>query len=110
MRAAAIGRNSQAGSSTPLSPFDCPNPRARYHPALEQLSGERRAFIESEVVDARRQLAACGVPEGAIVGFRAPFLEVTPLLRRVLSDQGFLYDRWGTGGRCPPTRILLAGL
>ncbi|PSC71479.1 polysaccharide deacetylase [Micractinium conductrix] len=58
----------------------------------KRLSGERRAFIESEVVDARRQLAACGVPEGAIVGFRAPFLEVTPLLRRVLSDQGFLYD------------------
>ena len=51
-----------------------------------------QAFLESEVLDARRELAACGIPEGDIVGMRAPFLESDPALRGLLHRNGFLYD------------------
>ncbi|PRW55946.1 polysaccharide deacetylase [Chlorella sorokiniana] len=58
----------------------------------KRLAGEPREFVESQVLDGRRQLADCGIPESDIVGFRAPFLSVDPQLRRVLHDNGFLYD------------------
>ena len=61
----------------------------------KRLAGEAREFVEREAVEGRRQLAACGVPERDIVGFRAPFLDVDPQLRGVLHHAGFLYDRWG---------------
>ncbi len=59
----------------------------------KRLAGEPLDYVESQVLGGRRQLADCGVPEGDIVGFRAPFLSVDPQLRRVLHDGGFLYDR-----------------
>ena len=67
----------------------------------KRLAGEPRAFVEAEVLEGRRQLVRCGVPQHAIAGFRAPFLSVDPQLRRVLHAGGFQYDRCGTalGGR-----------
>lgn len=59
----------------------------------KRMAGEARTFVEAEVLEGRRQLAQCGVPEGDIAGFRAPFLSVDAQLRRVLHEGGFLYDR-----------------
>ena len=77
-----------------------PLPRASFTPPLTahprplllQLRGVEQALLESEILDARRQLAACGIPEGDIVGMRAPFLESDPALRGALHRHGFLYD------------------
>lgn len=59
----------------------------------KRLAAQPRAFVNAEVLGARRELAACvGVPEDDVVGFRAPYLEVDPDLRHVLHQGGFLYD------------------
>lgn len=96
----------QKPASVPLpncSP-DCKALQAMYEAGHEvavhtvshkRLAGEAQDFVESQVLDGRRQLADCGIPERDIVGFRAPFLSVDPQLRRVLHDGGFAYDRWG---------------
>jgi len=59
----------------------------------KRLAGEPLDFVGPQVLGWGGQLADCGVPEGDIVGFRAPFLSVDLQLRRVLHDGGFLYDR-----------------
>lgn len=48
--------------------------------------------IRSEVVGNRQQLAGCGIAEGSIQGFRAPFLNANPQVRQVLAGNQFLYD------------------
>ncbi|KAL4424966.1 hypothetical protein ABPG77_002851 [Micractinium sp. CCAP 211/92] len=58
----------------------------------KRLYGANRTFVESEIVDGRAQLAACGVPASDIVGFRAPYLEIDLPVREVLAANGFLYD------------------
>lgn len=58
----------------------------------KRLLGEDRSFVESELLEARAQLAACGVPEGDIVGARMPFLDEDATVRQVLAENGFLYD------------------
>jgi len=49
--------------------------------------------LDKEVVDARSELASCGIPESDIVGLRAPFLETDSDVREVLYENGFLYER-----------------
>lgn len=49
--------------------------------------------IVEELVGARSRLAECGLPESAVVGARTPFLRINPEVRRILHDNGFLYDR-----------------
>ncbi|KAL4420561.1 hypothetical protein ABPG75_010217 [Micractinium tetrahymenae] len=56
------------------------------------LNGVGRSRVESEVIGARTGLAACGIPESAIKGFRQPFLSADPTVRQVLHASGFLYD------------------
>lgn len=34
----------------------------------------------------------CGIPAGAIVGWRTPYLKVTTDTRQLLHSLGFLYD------------------
>lgn len=103
----------QKPASVPLpncSP-DCKALKAMYEAGHEvavhtvshkRLAGEAQDFVESQVLDGRRQLADCGIPERDIVGFRAPFLSVDPQLRRVLHDGSFAYDRWGAVHLCVP--------
>lgn len=55
------------------------------------------AQLEKETVGARSQIAECGIPEGDIVGFRAPYLETDIALRKELYTNGFLYERCGIG-------------
>ncbi len=54
------------------------------------------AQLEKETVGARSQIAECGIPEGDIVGFRAPYLETDIALRKELYTNGFLYERCGS--------------
>lgn len=68
------------------SPTPPPHPR----PQLSTLSYDQ---IRSEVVGNRQQLAGCGIAEGSIQGFRAPFLNANPQVRQVLAGNQFLYDR-----------------
>jgi hypothetical protein len=49
--------------------------------------------ISGEIVGARTDLVACGVPESDIVGARAPYLAADQTMRKVLFENGFLYDR-----------------
>ncbi|PRW05840.1 hypothetical protein C2E21_9462 [Chlorella sorokiniana] len=51
-----------------------------------------QSMVEDQVLGARTKIAACGIPQSDIVGFRQPFLETNPLVRQVLKDNGFLYD------------------
>jgi peptidoglycan/xylan/chitin deacetylase (PgdA/CDA1 family) len=50
--------------------------------------------LENEILGARERIAACGIPESAIQGLRAPFLEIKGDVWEILADNGFLYDRW----------------
>ena len=46
-----------------------------------------------EIVAARRVISqSAGIPMSDIVGVRAPYLDVNPEQRRVLWQNGFLYD------------------
>ncbi len=46
-----------------------------------------------EIAGCRHTLARlCDIPEGEIVGFRAPFLQPNDAAFRVLAERGFLYD------------------
>lgn len=67
-------------------------------PASAQLGTLNFDQIRSEVVGNRQQLAGCGIAEGSIQGFRAPFLNANPQVRQVLAGNQFLYDRCGEGG------------
>ena len=57
-----------------------------------QLPGREASYLEREIPGARTHLAACGIPEGAIQGFRVPFLDSDPAVRQLLHGAGFLYD------------------
>ncbi|EFN54021.1 hypothetical protein CHLNCDRAFT_136061 [Chlorella variabilis] len=61
------------------------------HQRMNEYSREQ---VVAEVAGGRAMLAAtCGIPDGDIVGFRAPFLQSRPTLRQVLHGAGgFLYD------------------
>jgi peptidoglycan/xylan/chitin deacetylase (PgdA/CDA1 family) len=48
--------------------------------------------LENEILGARERIAACGIPESAIQGLRAPFLEIKGDVWEILADNGFLYD------------------
>ncbi|PSC73088.1 Polysaccharide deacetylase domain-containing [Micractinium conductrix] len=56
------------------------------------LKGLDQDTLEDEVLGARSALAECGVPEGDIVGMRNPFLETDSNVRKLLAENGFLYD------------------
>ena len=52
----------------------------------------------AEILGAKRFLSEeCGIPEADIRGFRSPYLRTNPLVRQVLHEHGFLYDRWAVG-------------
>lgn len=61
-----------------------PTPVLLWHGWLHQLD------MHSQLTDV---LAASCPPRSDIVGFRAPFLETDETVRKVLGDNGFLYDR-----------------
>ncbi|EFN51596.1 hypothetical protein CHLNCDRAFT_139978 [Chlorella variabilis] len=58
----------------------------------ETLKGLKESKLEEEVLGARSDLVACGVPQGDVAGMRAPFLNSDAAVRQVLSENGFLYD------------------
>ena len=47
---------------------------------------------ESEIADARKELAALALPSNEIIGFRAPFLLYNDATFTVLKELGFMYD------------------
>lgn len=58
----------------------------------KSVKGMPTAQLEKETVGARAELAECGIPEGDILGFRAPYLETDIALRKMLFKNGFLYE------------------
>ncbi|KAI7844629.1 hypothetical protein COHA_001719 [Chlorella ohadii] len=55
--------------------------------------GKKYQQVADEIVGLRDQLVKqCGISKDEIVGFRAPFLETDETVRKVLGDNGFLYD------------------
>lgn len=54
-----------------------------------------------EVGGQRSWLASCGVPEGEVKGFRAPYYDVSSTLGTVLQDLGLLYDSSLSGKGSP---------
>lgn len=64
----------------------------------KSVKGMPTAQLEKETVGARAELAECGIPEGDILGFRAPYLETDIALRKMLFKNGFLYERCGHVG------------
>ncbi|PRW60004.1 polysaccharide deacetylase [Chlorella sorokiniana] len=55
--------------------------------------GKKYSEVSNEIVGLRDQLVKqCGVPKDDVVGFRAPFLETDETVRKVLADNGFLYE------------------
>lgn len=42
-----------------------------------------QAMVEDQILGARTKIAACGIPQSDIVGFRQPFLESNPTVRQV---------------------------
>lgn len=48
-----------------------------------------RKTIEDEILGSRTDAQACGLPEGAVQGFRTPYLATSPTVREVLSKGGF---------------------
>ncbi|KAI7841427.1 hypothetical protein COHA_004822 [Chlorella ohadii] len=60
------------------------------HPHMN--SSFTQAMVEDQILGARTKIAACGIPQSDIVGFRQPFLESNPTVRQVLKSNGFLYD------------------
>ena len=113
MRCHRAPRRSPAGVCTPrLHPTLLAPHRRLPLPALAlcQLIKLDKSDIEAQIVGGRHEIAACGIPEGDIVGFRAPYLDTNPDVREVLHEAGFLYDRWaaacaflgesGRGGVC----------
>lgn len=60
---------------------------------LTTLAGLRfiydRKTIEDEILGSRTDAQACGLPEGAVQGFRTPYLATSPTVREVLSKGGF---------------------
>lgn len=84
----------------PLQPLTLPpaaSPLLYLHLQLKKIG---RDEIRAEIVDGRQRLAECGIPAQSIVGFRAPYLESKPDVRVVLSNNGFLYDRWEGAQGC----------
>lgn len=57
-----------------------------------QLLGLSEAQLATEVSAAQRELAACGMPPAAILGWRGPQLESTPAVRAAVAGAGLLYD------------------
>lgn len=57
------------------------------------LLGLDAAGLEREILGARAELAACGIPEEDVVGLRAPYLETKTEVRQLLHENGFLYER-----------------
>ncbi|EFN52751.1 hypothetical protein CHLNCDRAFT_138342 [Chlorella variabilis] len=52
-----------------------------------------QAELRAEMANQRAWLArGCGIPAGAIVGWRTPYLKVTTDTRQLLHSLGFLYD------------------
>ena len=50
------------------------------------------AGMEEEMMNARKDLMQCGIPEGEMVGFRAPYLVHNPKQRAILLKNNMLYD------------------
>jgi hypothetical protein len=61
-------------------------------PLQLQMPGRKSSYLKRKILGARSRLADCGIPESAIQGFRAPFLDSDPAMRRLLHSSGFLYD------------------
>ncbi|KAL4422673.1 hypothetical protein ABPG75_008870 [Micractinium tetrahymenae] len=56
--------------------------------------------VEYQIVDARNRLAdECGIPIEDIRGFRNPYLQTAPESRKLLYENGFLYDSTLIEGR-----------
>lgn len=68
-------------------------------PRLLQALNMTQVQLRAQAVGGRQKLAACGIPEATIRGFRAPQLESKLELRAVLKNNFFLYDRSAVG-RC----------
>lgn len=66
------------------------------HPSIrptQQILELNQTEIIGEVEDARAFLSDCGLPDYSLAGFRAPYLESDPGLRRALKNAKFEYDR-----------------
>lgn len=50
---------------------------------LQMDASYNRSMVEKEILGSRTKLAACGIPEADIVGFRQPFLKSNPTVRQV---------------------------
>ena len=48
--------------------------------------------MENEIMDARQDMEACGIPREEMVGFRSPYLIHNPSVRRILHKHNLLYD------------------
>lgn len=58
------------------------------------------ANMSGEVLGARSWINnTCGVPLSELVGFRSPYLIHNEVLRKLLADNGFLYDSRSVGGQ-----------
>lgn len=86
----------------PCSPADCNLLSELYNRGNEiadhtvthtSLLGLDAAGLEREILGARSELAACGIPEEDVVGLRAPYLETKTEVRQLLHENGFLYER-----------------
>ena len=100
------------------SGFDCESAKSLYdrgheladhtvdHKHMRSLTPSQ---VKQQIVGARSAIAACGIPADSIAGFRTPFLEDSPAIRKALSDAGFRYDSSvGQGGgkkRLWPARV-----
>lgn len=61
-----------------------PSPTAAFpRHALQMNASFTQSMVEDQVLGARTKIAACGIPQSDIVGFRQPFLETNPLVRQV---------------------------
>lgn len=47
---------------------------------------------KKEIVGARDWIVKCGIPAKDVVGHRSPYLSDDPQVRKILNDNGFLYD------------------
>ena len=65
-----------------------PQTHTVHHPYLTHVSDPK-----SEILGAKEWLRdECGIPEADLVGFRCPYLEHDPDVRKVLAKNDFLYD------------------
>lgn len=60
---------------------------------IELSMNTSKTTVQEEIYGSRKFLTTtCGIPGHDVVGFRAPFLTTTPIVRQTLHSANFLYD------------------